>query len=100
MSAPRLELRFTPHAPEDLEDILLYSEISWGQRQADHYESLLAKAFEALSFHPHLGRNRDNVPSGTCSRLVESHNIYYHIMDNVIEVIRNLHHRVEPEGHL
>ena len=55
MSAHRRQLRFTPRARQDYDDILVYTETTWGEEQSERYESLLMSALASLVDHPHLG---------------------------------------------
>jgi plasmid stabilization system protein ParE len=54
MSVRKLILRLTPQARQDFDDVLLYTEATWGQDQADHYESLIIRTLETLLDNPTL----------------------------------------------
>ena len=53
-----LELRLTPRAEADLEDIWRYSAEEWGEDQADRYVDALVETFAALCEVPGMARER------------------------------------------
>lgn len=51
-----LQLRLTPCASLDLEEIWLYSAQNWSEAQADRYIDKLTRMFDLLRVMPELGR--------------------------------------------
>ena len=62
MSARKLTL--AARARADLEDILLYTELEWGERQANTYQRIIQDTFDTLLQFPYLGRKRDDLAPG------------------------------------
>lgn len=95
MSARRRPVTLAPDARIDVSDILLYSEQQWGSQQRNKYRSDLLRCFDALRDHPHLGIARDDLGAGLRERRVEHHVVFYRILDEVIEIVRILHERMD-----
>lgn len=66
---------------------------TWGDKQADVYEALLAAAVRQVSEHPLLGRPRDDVRPGLRGFVVGQHIVLYRVGDEEIEVLRVVHAR-------
>ena len=74
-------------AKADLRSIALYTERKWGRDQRNHYLLQFDQCFHLLGENPNLGRG--------------SHIIFYRLAaDGATEIIRILHKRMLPEGHL
>lgn len=92
--------RLTPAARRDLSSIWDYSEEHWGLQQAEAYMRGLQACAERLADDPRCGHPRDEVRPGYRSRAVGSHVIFYVVRDGGVDVIRILHQRMDPAGHL
>jgi toxin ParE1/3/4 len=99
MSARKLPLTLAPDARTDFSDILLYSAQQWGTRQRNTYRAELLRGFAAIRDHPQLGTTREDLGPGIRSRLVEHHLVYYRVLDDLIEVVRILHERMDASRH-
>jgi plasmid stabilization system protein ParE len=77
MPARDLELLFCDVAPEDFNNLILYSIVIWGDRTASDYADRVNAALHDLLVHTHIGRKRDDLFSGCRSLLIEKHVIYY-----------------------
>jgi toxin ParE1/3/4 len=99
MSAPRAAIQLTPQAERDYENILLYTQRTWGDDQSAIYQAAIAQALSALSDHPRIGRSRDDLFPACRSIQVEQHVVYFHQpRADEIEVLRILHHRQDASG--
>jgi toxin ParE1/3/4 len=78
MSARRSAIQLTPQADRDYENILLYTERTWGEKQSATYQASIAQALSALRDHPLVGRPRDDLFPGCRSIQAEQHIIYFH----------------------
>lgn len=88
-------------AVEDLENIWLYTLQNWSVAQADRYYSLIIDEIKYLVTDPYSGKDMDFVKTGYMSVKVKSHLIFYKVADNnIIEVIRILHERMDIENRL
>lgn len=94
MSARRLDVQLSRSALRDIDDILLYTRRTWGNRQRANYRAAIYQALTMLSQHPQAGRAREDRFPGCRSIQVEQHIIYFHQpRAGEIEVLRILHHR-------
>ncbi|WP_256870245.1 type II toxin-antitoxin system RelE/ParE family toxin, partial [Burkholderia cenocepacia] len=99
MAVKGRQLRLTPLAECDLEDIWRYTAEHWSPEQAEHYYRDLIGTMEALARGKKAGRIcvvRDGYfryPAG-------SHVVFYRETDETIDVIRVLHQRMDIERHL
>jgi toxin ParE1/3/4 len=100
MSSPEFQLELTRHARNDIETILSKTEETWGDRQADVYESLLHEALETIQENPHIGKARPDLKEGLFCFGVSRHFLFYTLNDQVIYVIRVLHDRMDYIRHL
>lgn len=93
--------RVRESAENDLFEIGLESREKWGDAQIERYIGLLVRAFHLLADMPELGKACDDIRPGW-RRLPEgSHVIFYRIAeDGVVDIIRVLHSRMDPELHL
>ena len=99
MSARRSAIQLTPQADRDYENILLYTERTWGEKQNAIYQASIAQALSALRDHPLVGRPRDDLFPGCRSIQAEQHVIYFHQpRTGEIEVLRILHHRQDASA--
>mgnify|MGYP000518813376 CR=1 FL=1 len=95
MSAHRLRLAVTEDAAIDLEDIQAYTLTQWGKEQAREYEDALDRAFATLREQPQLGISRDDLLDGLRGYTVQSHIVFYLIVDDTLVVQRVLHQRMD-----
>ena len=99
MSARRSAIRLTPQADRNYENILLYTERTWGEKQSATYQAAITQALSALRDHPRVGRSRDDLFPGCRSIQAEQHVIYFHQpRAGEIEVLRILHHRQDASA--
>ncbi|SNC75097.1 toxin ParE1/3/4 [Marinobacter sp. es.048] len=88
-------------AKADLKFIALYTEREWGRDQRNHYIFQFDQCFNLLGENPNLGQSCDEISSGYRQYPQGSHSIFYRVAtEGVVEVIRILHKRMLPEGHL
>lgn len=99
MAVRARQLRLTPLAQSDLEDIWRYTAAHWSPGQADRYHRDLVATMEALARGEKAGRAclvRDGVfqyPAG-------SHIVFWRETDITLDVIRVLHQRMDVGRHL
>jgi toxin ParE1/3/4 len=99
MSARRPAIHLTPQADRDYENILLYTERTWGEKQSATYQASIAEALNALRNHPQASRPRDDRFPGCRSIQAEQHVIYFHQpRTDEIEGLRILHHRQDASA--
>lgn len=97
MSAPKQFLSLTSRAQLDLDNILVYSEQVGGDEQAERYMQAIDSVFEMLQTYPGMGRRADTVGLGIRVQPVGRHIIFYRVTQDVVEILRILHGRADPE---
>lgn len=92
------EIRYRPAAEADLEDIADYTIERWGTKQARSYLSGLRADIECLA--QFAMRFPEHESSGLDLRKMTSghHLIFYLINDDIVEIIRILHERMDVDG--
>jgi toxin ParE1/3/4 len=100
MSSPKVPLKLSPAARQDLIDILRYTGEQWGQDQLLVYRGKLDDALLLLMQNSGLGHRSPELPEETRLYFVGSHVIVYRIRPNATEVIRILHRRMCITKHL
>ena len=85
------ELRLTPEASADLEEIVVYSVQHCGQPTADRYLKSFEVAFEILEQFPDSGPIYQRIVPPLRSMKCGSHRIFYKVTGDVVTVIRVLH---------
>ncbi len=94
MSARRLPVNFSPEAWDDLEDIALYSELTWGEERKGRYLAALDRALLRLGDFPQLGRLRDDLRAGYRSLRIEQHIAIYKVLPTEVYILRILSDRM------
>jgi toxin ParE1/3/4 len=88
-------------AKADLKSIALYTEREWGRDQRNHYILQFDQCFHLLGENPNLGQTCDEISPGYRQYPQGSHIIFYRLAaEDVVAIIRILHKRMLPEGHL
>jgi toxin ParE1/3/4 len=82
---------FRPDALRDLIEIWDYSELNWGNAQADDYVREIHAIVGKLADNPALGSPQEHVRTGLRKITAASHAIYYFHDDNIVRVSRILH---------
>ncbi len=97
---PAHQLVIAPAAKTDLKDIYQYSLRQWGQAQSDSYLENLKKHFWSLTEQPLMGIERPELFPGARSLPIESPTLFYRVTHDIVEIIRVLHGRQDPQRHL
>nr|WP_298414184.1 type II toxin-antitoxin system RelE/ParE family toxin [uncultured Halomonas sp.] len=93
--------KLSKKAKADLKTIARYTEREWGREQRNHYILQFDQCFHRLAENPNLGRTCDEISPGYRQHTQGSHIIFYRqVPEDVVEIIRILHKRMLPEGHL
>ncbi len=94
------ELRLTPAALRDLENIWDYTSQRWGDAQAALYVDKLDASFARLVESPLAAPTCDHIWPGYRRQLVEHHAVYYRIEETMVIVVRVLHERMDAPRQL
>lgn len=96
-----MNYRISEEVVEDLEEIWLFTLQNWSLEQADRYYQLLINEIEFIAAHIDIGKPMDHIKAGYRMTKVKSHLIFYRqATDEVIDIIRILHQRMDIEDRL
>jgi toxin ParE1/3/4 len=91
----------TNRAEADLKSIGIYTQNKWGVRQRNRYLTALDKSFHALAADHLNGRDCGEIRTGYRKYQVGKHIVFFREIDeNLIEVVRILHERMDIEARL
>ncbi|WP_028222682.1 type II toxin-antitoxin system RelE/ParE family toxin [Paraburkholderia oxyphila] len=99
MAARGRQVRLTPLAESDLEEIWRYTFSQWSKDQADSYHRDLISTIEALACGIKVGRIC-TVRDGYWLYTAGSHVIFYREAAHTLDVIRILHQRMDVDRQL
>jgi toxin ParE1/3/4 len=85
----------TKSAEVDLIDIFKYTLEEWGEDQVYTYKRQLESRLEAILEFPDIGRKHPKLPSVIYYLVEGKHYIFYKKIENNIEVLRFLHHKMD-----
>jgi toxin ParE1/3/4 len=98
MPLPEYRLELAAQAEHDIEDILVYTLVTWGERQMHDYSDLLDNCLATIQANPNIGHTHD-LDSYKCLQ-AGSHLIFYRIEKTTVFVVRVLHCRMDVPRHL
>ena len=86
-------------AVSDSEAIWLYTVEKWSVTQADRYYNLI---FDEINYicESDSGKSMEHIRKGYRASKVKSHLIFYKISNDIIEIVRILHERMDIENRL
>jgi len=87
-------------AVSDLEEIWLYTVEHWSVEQADRYYNLIFDEIAYICKNEDAGKSIEHIRKGYRAAKVKSHLIFYKISNDVIEIVRILHERMDIENRL
>jgi toxin ParE1/3/4 len=91
MSRRKRRIILSPPASDDLDDILLYTEQQWGERQKASYRKALFDGLNRLTSYPDLGKARPNYGSDARGLQIEHHVAICRATDTEVIIARLLH---------
>ena len=90
----------TKKARNDLLEIALYTFERWGREQRNMYLNMMNDCFQQLATNPHIGIDCREIRTGYRKMKVGSHVVFYRAKTpQIIEIVRVLHGRMDPEAH-
>ena len=95
MSARKLPVNFSPEAWDDLEDIAIYSALTWSEERKDQYLGTLERALLRLGDFPQLGRARHDLRPGYRSLQIERHIAIDEALPTELYILSILHVRMD-----
>ena len=88
-------LKISPQAIIDLEDIFEYSYQKWGVSQADKYQNFLFDGMNSILENPEIGAIYPFKSGGYRKLNINKHLIFYIVSSSSILIIRILHERID-----
>ncbi len=95
-----MRIELSQEAEQDIDDILDYTLMTFGEAQAEEYYLSLRGCFDLISDNPQIGRSRPELDSALRSYSHRSHVVFYDVQDDHILIVRVLHSRMDPERHI
>jgi|SRR5665647_405798 len=87
-------------AVSDLEEIWLYTVEKWSVEQADRYYNLIFDEIDYICKNENAGKPMEHVRKGYRASKVKFHLIFYKVSNDIIEIVRVLHERMDIENRL
>ncbi|MFY7959118.1 MAG: type II toxin-antitoxin system RelE/ParE family toxin [Elsteraceae bacterium] len=91
----RPDVRLTPRAEADLEDIWRYSAEVWGKSRAETYLRTIIGHIESLASVQTLGRDCSDIREGYRRLNAGSHILFYRLEADGPIIVRVLHQRMD-----
>ena len=96
-----VDIRLSPRAELDIEEIALHGLTEFGVRQAEKYHDGLFRIFELMRAFPMIGPDAGLPRYPDLRRFAYgAHVIFYSIEDTVVIIRRVLHGRMDARRHL
>jgi len=92
--------RLTPAARADLDAIWTFGEAQWGVDRAERYIRQIQGAVETVAADPRRGRRCDEIRPGYFKFAAGTHILFFRCDEDVIEIVRILHQRMDFDSHL
>jgi len=96
----KVKYRISEAAKSDLDAIWEYTFNKWSKEQADRYYSLIMSEIEFITGNLTSGRPMSHVKKGYFASYVKSHMILFKRNQEIVEVIRVLHQKMDVESNL
>ena len=90
----------TNAAAADLTSIVEYTLEEWGEEQVVTYRNRLDSRLKLLAKFPEVGRSHINLSEHVLYVVEGKHYVFYHIVEDGIEVLRFLHGRTDILRHI
>jgi len=94
------QVRLTPMAREDLEEIWSYTATTWSVEQAERYTNQIIDAFDALATTPDRAVDVGDLRDGYFRWSISRHYIFFRELDDAFEVVRILHQSRDHKRHV
>ncbi len=96
----KTKYRISAKAVEDLEQIWKYTFEKWSSDQADRYYKLLIDEIEFISNDISSGKSIEHLKEGYKASIVKYHMIFFRRKDEITEIIRILHQKMDVESNI
>jgi len=90
-----LNLKLSPQAILDLEDIFEFTYSNWNLKQAEKYQDDFYEHFMMIIQNPEVGGKYEYKPGGYRKLNCNKHLIFYKIVESSCVIVRILHEQVD-----
>ena len=87
-------------AISDLEEIWLYTVDKWYIELADRYYNLIFDEIAFICKNPRTGKPMDDIRKNYRTAKVKSHLIFFKVENDIVQVVRILHERMDIKSRL
>lgn len=87
----KYKIELAPLAKADIEDIIQYTQETYGSAKRKSYSADIRKALRNIKENPHLGHAREDIDTNHKAWTINSHVIVYAVTDSRISIFRVLH---------
>lgn len=94
-----MQYRITYPAEEDMVEVWRYTFRKWGEEQADLYIDTLLLRYIWLTDNPSLWKPRPEIAADMYSYTHKSHVIFFHVTNDVMDILRVLHVKMDFPRH-
>lgn len=94
------KIKVSVFAKRDLREIRTYSKATFGRETAFRYMTGLHGAFDLLKRTPFIGTIQSELRGAIRKLTYRSHAIFYQVHDDVVEIMRILHHAQHVQGEI
>jgi toxin ParE1/3/4 len=95
-----IKYRISESAIQDLDGIWKYTFYKWSKEQADRYHNLIINEIKFISQNSSFGKPMNFIKDGYLVSYVKSHMILFKRNEEIVEIIRILHQKMDVESNL
>ena len=92
--------RISEAAINDLDGIWEYTFLKWSKEQADRYHNLIINEIEFIAENISSGKPMNHIKDDYLVSYVKSHMIFFKRKEEIVEIIRILHQKMDIESNL
>jgi toxin ParE1/3/4 len=89
--------RTTPQSDKDIESILFYTRLSWGEKQMEKYAQEIYQTLDRVALLPEIGSLASFLTNNIRKILVGKHLIFYQVQDDTVWILRVLDSNMDIE---
>jgi len=91
------QYKITPQSNQDIEDILFYTKLLWGEKQMEKYAKEIYQVLSNVALLHELGNVAESVSISIRKIPVGKHIVFYEIQGEIVWILRVLHSSMDVE---
>jgi toxin ParE1/3/4 len=96
-----MSFHLTKKAKDDLKNIAIYTQKTWGKQQRNIYLDQIDSVFHLISKPHNKGKSCDDIRQGYFKYIINKHIIFYHqVNESEVQITRILHEKMDFSHHL